>query len=64
MCMHSCEKKAYKTLDIYNPFFSGWVKDEGLKVFQKYVFIHYRVGIHNSWFQVKVRAFLHYLFFF
>nr|XP_002158196.2 uncharacterized protein LOC100211323 [Hydra vulgaris] len=35
--------KAYKALDSYNQFVSGWVINAGVKLFEKYVLIHGRV---------------------
>ena len=36
--------KAYKPLDSYNQFVSGWIINVGVKLFEKYVLIHGRVG--------------------
>ena len=36
--------KAYKSLESYNQFVSGWVKDVGVKLFQNNILLHGRVS--------------------
>ena len=42
--------KAYKSLEAYNQFISGWVRDRGAAVHGQYVILTAKVLMSNIWY--------------